>query len=210
MRNIPLYHITPIQNLAGIFREGNVYCKNKLRQMKLTVSSIAYEGLQDRRGTFAVPIEPYGVLHDYVPFFFAPRPPMLYAIHRGWVESYCGTQDEIVHIEIKLNDVLENQLRFVYTDGHAIMFYSDYYNDPAKIDEAIDWEVMEALYWHDTPEDNDRKRRRQAEFLIQEEVPCRLIRGMYTMNKGIRTQVSGIVEQHGYDIHTETKREWYY
>jgi hypothetical protein len=102
------------------------------------------------------------------------------------------------------------QLTFVYTNGHAIIFNSDYYNDPEIIDHVIDWDLMRAQYWHDTPEDNDRKRRRQAEFLIQDEGPCQLIRGIYTMNEEILTHVRETVQAHGLDIHTEMKREWYY
>ena len=142
MRNISLYHITHIQNLAGIFEANNIYCNKKLSQLGLNPSSIAYEGLQDRRHTFEVPISSFGVLHDYVPFFFGPRPPMLYVIHHGWVQSYAGSQNEIVHIEIKLQDVIDNELKFVYTDGHAIMQFSIYYDDPGKIDNIIDWEIM--------------------------------------------------------------------
>lgn len=34
---------------------------------------------------------------------------------------------------------------------------------------------MGERYWNDTPEDGDRKRRRQAEFLVYTSLPWRLI-----------------------------------
>ena len=35
-----------------------------------------------------VPIGPGGAVSDYVLFYFAPRSPMMYAIHRGNVPTY--------------------------------------------------------------------------------------------------------------------------
>ena len=52
---------------------------------------------------------------------------------------------------------------FVFTDGHAIMQLSKFYDDLGYLTE-IDWDIMEEKYWRDTIEDPDRKRRRQAEF----------------------------------------------
>ena len=40
----------------------------------------------------------------------------------------------------------------------------------------IDWELMESKYWHDTDEDNSRKRRREAEFLIHKFCPWTLVK----------------------------------
>jgi hypothetical protein len=56
--------------------------------MRTTPISIAYEGIQQRRSEIEIPIPPYGILHDYIPFYFAPRSPMLYAIHKGMILGY--------------------------------------------------------------------------------------------------------------------------
>lgn len=157
-----------------------------------------------------VPCGPGGVLHDYVPFFFSPRPPMLFAIWRGYVESFQGEQNEIIHLEIEIADVIREGLPFVFTDGHAIMDFSTYYEDPEKIDEVIDWEVMSARYWRDTLEDGDRKRRRQAEFLIQKEVPFSMIKKITTMTRERMEQVQLIINKYDIDVLVELKPEWYY
>ena len=39
--------------------------------------------LIDQRANHPVPLPPGGFLNDYVPFYFAPRSPMMYAIHMG-------------------------------------------------------------------------------------------------------------------------------
>ena len=38
------------------------------------------------------------MLADYVPFYFAPRSPMLYAIYKCNVQDYTGSQEEIVYL----------------------------------------------------------------------------------------------------------------
>jgi len=45
-----------------------------------------------------VPLAPYGCVADYVPFYFAPRSPMLYKLHKGGVPNYTGGQDPLVYL----------------------------------------------------------------------------------------------------------------
>ena len=77
MRPIPtnLFHITAVENLENILRDGFLKSKNKILNDGGQFSSIAHSHIQDRRQEKIVPISPGGTLHDYVPFFFAPRPP---------------------------------------------------------------------------------------------------------------------------------------
>lgn len=66
---------------------------------------------------------------------------------------------------------------FCFTDGHGIMHFTEYYNDLTEL-HNIDWDIMKSKYWHDTIEDNDRKRRRMAEFLVYQYVPLDCIIGI--------------------------------
>jgi len=65
--------------------------------------------------------------------------------------------------------VQEASLRSVFSDGHPIMAFSRFYDD-ANLS-RVDWDIMRQRYWKDTEEDNDRERRRQAEFLVHEALP---------------------------------------
>jgi hypothetical protein len=81
-----LFHITHEKNIPGVLARG-LCSKNEARRLNLKYHSIADETIQDRRSTKAVPVGPGGTLHDYVPLFFAARPPMLYAVKyasTGW------------------------------------------------------------------------------------------------------------------------------
>ncbi len=61
---------------------------------------------------------------------------------------------------------------------------------------AIDWEIMKDRYWNDTDEDGDRKRRRQAEFLVHQAVPWSLVRAVCVIDANISAQVKQILQQH--------------
>ena len=155
---------------------------------------IAYENIQDRRATTYVPCGRGGVLHDYVPFYFAPRSPMLYTINRGNVENYTQGQATVIHLVSSVENIESEDLSFVFTDGHAVMTFTEFFDDLKYLDDAIDWDVMEARYWKDTNEDNDRKRRRQAEFLVRNFFPWQLITEIGVINYTIQSQVENILQ----------------
>lgn len=79
--SVRLYHITHIDNLAAILQQGCLHCHRHLARLRFHPVNIAYQSIQDRRASTFVHCGPGGVLHDYVPFYFAPRSPMLYALH---------------------------------------------------------------------------------------------------------------------------------
>ena len=51
--------------------------------------------------------------------YYAARSPMLYIISKGDVPTYSGGQDEIVYLVTSIERVLEEHLRFVFTDRNA-------------------------------------------------------------------------------------------
>nr|WP_293104120.1 DUF4433 domain-containing protein [Okeania sp. SIO2F4] len=171
----PIYHITPFNNLASILNYGGLIALNRLKEKQVSYTNIAYEQIQKRRAIKGVPCGAGGVLHDYVPFYFAPRSPMLFTIHKGNVESYQNGQSSIIHLVVEIEAIENSNLDFVFTDGHAVMDYSDFYDDLYDLN-YIDWELMESKYWFDYDEDNSRKCRRQAEFLVHKFCPWTLVK----------------------------------
>ena len=121
-----------------------------------------------RRG---VPIGPGGVVADYVPFYFAARSPMLYAISRGNVPAYQDGQDPLVYLVTDLDRLQKVGCRFVFTDRNAYYQTATYAEDPAELDQLVDWELMEATMWNNTAAEPDRMERRMAELLVHESVP---------------------------------------
>ena len=204
-----LYHITHLDNLRGILRGGCLSCYRQMNDGGLHPVNIAYPGIQDRRAMTFVPCGSGGVLHDYVPFYFAPRSPMLYALHRNQVEGYSGGQTPILHLVTSVARLVETGHRFVFTDGHATMRFSRFFTDVADLDQ-IDWLLMQEPYWNDTPEDPDRKRRRQAEFLVYNRVSWPALIGIGVIAPHIEARVNAILAEHGITLPVRVRYQWYY
>nr|VFK55243.1 MAG: protein of unknown function (DUF4433) [Candidatus Kentron sp. TUN]VFK55414.1 MAG: protein of unknown function (DUF4433) [Candidatus Kentron sp. TUN] len=60
------------------------------------------------------------------------------------MEGFAGGQQSIVHL---VSTVQEATLRFVFTDGHGIIEWTEFYDDLAQLEE-VDWPLMEERYWY--------------------------------------------------------------
>jgi len=89
---------------------------------------------------------------------------------QGLRTGYNGGQQGVLHLVSTAESIQAANLGFVFTDGHAVMALTTFYSSLADL-ARVDWSVMPLKYWNDTIADPDRKRRRQAEFLVQQFVP---------------------------------------
>lgn len=208
-RPTPIYHITHINNLQSIIAAGGLQTCGELRQTGVNYTDIAYPSLQDRRSTKMVPCGAGGTLHDYVPFYFAPRSPMLYTISRGNVAGYTDGQRPVIYFVSTAQSVQVAGRSFVFTDGHGVMDISNFYTELSELDQ-IDWEVMKARIWRDTIEYPDRKRRRQAEFLVHKFFPWGLISRIVVKGALVKSQVESILENVSQSPNVEIRADWYY
>jgi hypothetical protein len=67
---------------------------------------------------------------------------------------------------------------------------------------------MAATYWNDTDEDPDRKRRRQAEFLVHEFFPWELVSYIGVYDLSVAKIVGEIIKGGSPEIGIQ--RGWYY
>jgi hypothetical protein len=93
-----IYHITHLRNLADIIAVGQLWCDSKMAAQNRACVGIAHQHIKERRARKAIKIPPGGFVADYVPFYFAPRSPMLYTIHQGNVAGYDGGQAKVVYL----------------------------------------------------------------------------------------------------------------
>jgi len=205
----PIYHITHLNNLRSIVKQNGLWCEAERANQGINCLNIAYMSLKDRRSQTAVPCGERGALSEYVPFYFAPRSPMLYVINKGGVDSYKGGQKPILHLVSTVERVQKAGLSFVFTDGHAVMSLSRFFDDFRNL-QYIDWDVMKATYWNDTPDDPDRSRRRQAEFLVSKFVPWDLFLGIGVIDATIAKKVESIISEASYQPRVKEKQAWYY
>jgi len=214
-----IFHITAIDNLAAISNSGQLLAKAELVRRRVGHASIAYEHIQDRRARKVIPLAPGGVLHDYVPFHFAPRSPMLMTIHNGNVPDCPYRQGDIVHLAVTAQDVATAGLPFVFSNFHAVLDFAEFFNDLQALN-RIDWPLFfespqqggYCRYWQNdsSPRRMRRKETRQAEFLVHQRVPRSLIKGIAVYDDAAATRVGTVLQQAGWDVPVKVFPTWYY
>lgn len=162
-----LYHFTHIDNLATIARLGLLADGGT----PPLATECAEPSIKQRRRARQVPIPPGGVVSGYVPFYFAPRSPMLYRIHRDGVPGFHGDQCELVYLTTRLSHVDNHECAWVATDRNAALDTAHFIGDATALSSHIDWPLMGARMWKSTPEDGDRMQRRMAELLVRHRLP---------------------------------------
>lgn len=204
-----VYHITHVGNLARIAAAGALWSDRRVRDAGLPVQGIAYGHIKRRREAIMVTLAPHGTLADYVPFYFCPRSPMLYALHRNQVPDYSGGQSGVVHLVVDAEAVIAAGYACVHTDGNAASEPRSFHDSRGGF-AALSWDVIRSNAWFDTADDNDRKRRKQAEFLVHGELPWRFITGIGVLDATTLTAVQNVLEGTGVCPPVAIRRDWYY
>jgi hypothetical protein len=205
----PIFHLTHGKNLKSIIEQGGLWCHRELETRQLASSDIAYAGIQSRRARWPVPCTQGGYLHDYVPFYFCPRSPMLLALKQGRVEGFTGPQRALVYLVSTVETVNAARISTVFTDGHAAMMFTDFYDDTADLDK-LDWQVIQSNSWADTDDDPDRKRRKQSEFLVYGFIPLNLLNEIGVHDEGVANRVRELLEPATHQPVVSVQRRWYY
>lgn len=161
------FRITHIDNIPHILRNGIVKADSPLRDDNYV--SIGDQQVIRVRTEMAVEDRR---ISDYIPFYFGPRSPMLYVIQHG----YNGVQRvepwNIVYCVIRLDDIVNNNIDCVFTNGHALSKITSFFAKErlAGIDEIVKYDDVYSSQW-DTEADIDLKRRKEAELLIKNDLP---------------------------------------
>jgi len=217
---VRIFHITAIANLPSIAKAKALLATTEVAKKKIVCQSIAYQSIQGRRALKMVARPPGGVLHDYVPFYFAPRSPMLFTINSGNVPSCPYRQTHIVHLATTVDLVTANGLTFVFYDHNATLGIAACYNNLNDLDK-IDWPLFHeqpqldgyCKYWQNRYDDTryiKRMETRQAEFLVHRGVPLTLIQTVGTYDNGTADQVREVFKTAGVLLNVEAKPEWYF
>lgn len=201
-----IYHFTDVENLEGILAAGVV----RAHRTSPCVVDIADDAIKDRRTRIDVPCGPGGKVRDYVPLYFAPRSPMLFRIKSGGVEGVSADQRRIVYLVSWTEAVPDAGASCVFTDGNAAAAFTAFYEDPELLSEVVDWPLMRAHHWANTPEDSDRRRRRGAEFLVHEALALELVAEIGVYDDDVRSRVARLVEEAGLSIAVRVRSDWYF
>lgn len=174
---INIYRITHIENIPHILQYGITHKNSK--HSNPNFKAIGDSSLIDTRNEKIVKITNGGkiiiktiTLGDYIPLYFGVKMPMLYVIqHGGNFVPQATKAKDIAYIACSVMKVYDLGYEFYFSDGHATDMLTTFYNKQAinNINRIIDWNAIKTSYWGG--EDNlDVKRKKQAEFLVKEDV----------------------------------------
>lgn len=190
----PVYHFTRVEHLPTILQSG-LLCDRQAQAAGLLTIEVGNTGIKARRVDREVPVRPGGVVADYVPFYFAPRSPMMYAIERGNVPGYTAGTDRVIYLATTIEKLLEVGLAPVLTDRNAVLDYTEFIQlrDGEPADGFIDWPLMAERYWFDTETYPDRRERRMAECLVPGVVPWDAILDVGAKSQTVADEVQGLL-----------------
>lgn len=200
----PLFHFTHIDHLPTIAQKG-LQCDSVVQGTGYLQQEVGNRDIKERRRIREVPIQPGGVVADYVPFYFAPRSPMMFAIHMGNVPTYHAGCDDIVYLCSTLGRVLSTGSAVLLTDRNAVLAHASFTYRADDLE--IDWPLMGERYWSDTAEYPDRRERRMAECLVHEFVAPDAIEYLAVKSSGIARRVTRLV---GSTWPVLVRPDWYF
>lgn len=207
----PVYRIIHINNLEYILEKGKLCCPNHV-EADPNYQNIGLTDLIKKRSEKVLPLTNNKTFKDHVAFYFGPRSPMLYKIFTGHGGVKRISQSEIVYLISGTEIIVNHSCQFIFTDGHATQKITKFFNNIKDL-KKIDWEAVNARYWADDPssdKDFDRQRKKQAEFLVEGELPLSCITKIATYDERSRKYVLSLLKKRGLKIPVETDKNLYY
>lgn len=208
----PILRFIHIDNLPVLLHRQALHAPNHTPDDGLAYRTIHDLEVQEKRQSRNLQCGPGGVIHDYVSFYFGPLSPMMLRLHTGRVEGYREGQEPLVYIVSDAQAVEQAGLRFVFGDGHGLAAFTQWFDDLAALP-RVDWEMVHQKYWKDDPMgDNDRQRRKQAEFLVHQAMPWGLIREIVVINQAMKARVEVVFHEFPevYAPPVRVRQSWYY
>jgi hypothetical protein len=198
-----LYRMTHILNIPHILQFGITHIGSSLSNGNYV--SIGDGSLITTRSSFI--LNNGKQLGDYIPFYFGVLTPMLYVIQYGYNQVKVTPSEDIVYCVSSVQQLLNTNLDFVFTDGHSIEKLSTQYEpkDVINIDKLLDFRAINDKKFKDQ-NDLDKKRRKQAEFLVDGDIPIQAILGYIVYNKKAQDKLIAM----GIDIKKTVIKAGYY
>lgn len=181
---IYIYHFTHIDNLPSIVENGLI------ADTRLSNDSYVNSGnneIKERRKNRTIKFG--GVVADYVPFYFAPRSPMMYTqqINNKIVEQ------QIIYLIAEVLHII-NAYKWCCSDINAAKAMASFYETIEDLKKNISWDIMKSVMWNNTDQFPDRQDRRMAEFLVHDHVNWDDFWGIGVYDNNTRQKVTEIIK----------------
>jgi len=206
LKKIRLFRMVHYRNIVYILRHGIKVDADDPNYIPIGDSKL----INQRKKLFINEIQ-QDKLGEYIPFYFCGHTPMLLNIKTGYRGIKKREQNEIVFIVCDLNNIVDNCQKWCFTDGHAKNALSTFYDDLKYLDK-LDWKLINSQYWTNTQKDNDRMRRKQAEFLVYDKITLNCIQGLIVKNEERKLEMDKIILNLGLSlkVHVDKMNKYYY
>jgi hypothetical protein len=186
LNKLYLFRMTHIENIPHILQNGITHTTSEYANPDFV--PIGDGSLITTRNKFI--LNNGTRLGEYIPFYFGVRTPMLYVVQNGFNLVAPTSAENIVYCVSSVQKIIDLQLDFVFTDGHAVDGFSSQYTvaDIQNIDTILDKNAINAKYWKDE-NDLDKKRRKEAEFLVLGDISLHAILGYITYNENAKNKI---------------------
>jgi hypothetical protein len=178
--------MTHIENISHIFQNGITHSTSANSNPDFV--SIGDASLIVTRNNFL--LNNGRRLGEYIPFYFGVRTPMLYVLQNGFNMVSSTSAEKIVYCVSSVQKIIDLNLEFIFTDGHAVDGFSSQYTvaDIQNLDTILDKNAIHGKYWKDE-NDLDRKRRKEAEFLVLGDIAIDAILSFITYDENSRNKI---------------------
>ncbi|MEI8096474.1 MAG: DUF4433 domain-containing protein [Spirochaetales bacterium] len=201
-----VFRVAHRKNIPWILANG-LHCANSTTKSADWVS-IGNSELIDKRSRRQVPIAPFGVLNDYVPFYFTPRTPMLGNLHKGQGGVVRRSNSDLVFLVASLRTILGNQAA-VFTDAHAVSSFANHYNQIEQLGQ-LSWEVFRSGDFRRDPEHPEQFERYQAEALVHRRCPASLLLGLACFSNAVKNELEDNVRAAELTMPVSVRTGWYF
>ena len=201
-----IYHITDVANLPAILAQGGLISDAAMiAQRREPASRIAFEHIKARRRAKRIPGAGNRTVHEFVPFYYCPRSPMLFTVNQGNTGKPVGYQSQVLHLVSSAARGAILGRAWAISGGNAGADYEvAFFHELADL-ERLDWEVIRSNDWG-----GDRLHRKQAEFLVADFFPWEQLVFIGCHNEAIAAQVGHLLAGAAHVPRVEVRPHWYY
>lgn len=190
-----VWHFTRIDYLAEIVGDGRLVCDD---DVSARAGSVASADVKARRRLMQVDATGYPAgrsVSSHVPWYIAAKSPMLYVVSSNFSRSVV---DGLVFLGMRLGDLEASGLEWVASNSNAATALADFSTDLDSLGEFVDFDLLSARMWNNTPDDPDRMSRRAAEVLVYGHVPLELVSVVVARNEQTLERARETFEDAGY------------
>ena len=205
-----IYHIVHVDRLGSIVANGCLW-SDAIMAERVAGTTIGMSGIKLRRRVLPVRCHVELRVGDCVPFYLCPRSIMLYVIHRANHEEldFRGGQEPIVHLESDLETVVDwadaNGRRWAVSLSNAGARYAEFRTGRDCFGE-INWQAVAATDFRSP----DIKEGKQAEFLVERELPWTLVDRIGVRTQAVAARVAKALTRSSHRPAVAVRADWYY